>query len=98
MADHGYNAYTHGCRCEVCRAAKAAYMREKRAQAKHVGLVRLNLRKPGEYPRPTVAGITHGTPHGYNDNGCRCLDCTLAATAKRTAEFDRQRQRQSEAS
>lgn len=26
--DHGYHAYTkHGCRCDVCRAANAEYMR-----------------------------------------------------------------------
>jgi hypothetical protein len=28
---HGYGAYTRGCRCETCTAAKAEYMRKKRA-------------------------------------------------------------------
>lgn len=92
VSDHGYAAYSHGCRCDTCRTAKADYMRAKRAQAKHVGLVRLNLRKVGEYPRPTVAGVTHGTAHAYKDNGCRCLPCTEAARVKREAERQAARQ------
>lgn len=44
MTRHGYGAYTNGCRCEVCRRAKAAYMRLKRAAE----------------PTGHVEGITHG--------------------------------------
>jgi len=29
---HGLTAYNRGCSCDVCRAAKAAYMRQWRAQ------------------------------------------------------------------
>lgn len=74
MSDHGYNAYTHGCRCTTCREAKAAYMREKR-------------RKSRDLPRPAVDAETgryvapidhHGTVHGYQQHCCRCLECTEA--------------------
>jgi len=27
---HNYNGYAAGCRCDVCKAAKAAYMRDRR--------------------------------------------------------------------
>lgn len=72
--EHGYNAYTHGCRCEVCRAAKAAYVRVKRAEARqysrrHVG---------GEY---IARGITHGTISGYRDSMCRCPECKAVKRA-----------------
>lgn len=41
---HGYGGYSKGCRCAKCRAAKAAYMRLKRAAE----------------PTGHVDGITHG--------------------------------------
>jgi hypothetical protein len=28
---HGYVPYTHGCRCAVCKDAKARYVRDRRA-------------------------------------------------------------------
>jgi hypothetical protein len=27
MAAHGYSAYSHGCRCDICRQAAATYRR-----------------------------------------------------------------------
>lgn len=65
---HGYNRYTHGCRCEECRAAKATYMRDKRARARAVG-------------QRVVEGIKHGTA-GYKDHLCRCETCLGAKTAE----------------
>lgn len=96
MSGHGYTAYTRKkdpCRCEVCRAAKAAYQREKRAAAAKPDLPRLNRFRVGEYPRPVAQGVTHGTAHAYNDNGCRCLACTEAANAKRLREYHTQQAR-----
>lgn len=69
---HGYGGYTRGCRCEVCRAAKRAYMRHKRRAAS------LRRRQAGN-PRAFVAeGITHGTYAGYTDAHCRCNLCAAA--------------------
>lgn len=89
--NHGYNAYTHGCRCDICRKAKADYMRERRAKAraqaqmhtrsstgKHPG--RHTAQAPGAYRH--VASIpNHGTRYGYEEAGCRCVECTAARTA-----------------
>ena len=58
---HGYTAYSHGCRCGDCRAAKAAYQRERRAAAY----------LPGEIP----AHVKHGTRSTYEEHGCRCGPC-----------------------
>jgi hypothetical protein len=30
VVTHGYGGYTNGCSCQVCRGAKAAYMRARR--------------------------------------------------------------------
>lgn len=67
-AEHGYIAYTHGCRCQVCKASKAAYMRERRAKARQ---------RQGAVP----AHIAHGTRHAYEEHGCRCYHCRIARTA-----------------
>jgi hypothetical protein len=65
MSDHGYSRYTNdGCRCGTCRAAKAAYHRRARAEAARAA-------RPGR----VIAGIKHGTRHGYREKGCRCGDC-----------------------
>lgn len=60
-------------------------MREKRKAAHAVAAPEGERRK--------VEGITHGTAHGYNDNGCRCGDCTMAATDKRYLEWTRAKER-----
>ncbi len=78
---HGYNAYANGCRCEVCRAAKAAYMRTKRAAT-----LALSRRFTDDRGRYLAQGITHGTAAGYVDYRCRCRPCTTAATAKTARE------------
>jgi bacterioferritin-associated ferredoxin len=70
-AEHGYPRYARGCRCPVCREAKAAYMRDKRAQAAEA-----RQEAPGEFVAP---GITHGGIAGYKDSGCRCGPCRRAA-------------------
>ena len=59
---HGYNRYTYGCRCGICKAAKADYMSARR------GAAFLNTA-----PSP-VPGITHGRA-GYEEQGCRCEVC-----------------------
>ena len=33
MADHGTSGYRRGCRCEICKKARADYMRERRARS-----------------------------------------------------------------
>ena len=84
---HGtYAAYSNkpGCRCDECRKAKAEYMRERRAEAREVA------QKYSE-PNPRAKGArrvgalryvanidSHGTRFGYEEHGCRCLECTDA--------------------
>lgn len=94
---HGYGPYTNGCRCDVCRQAKADYQREKRHAAAAVseGMPRLDRTDllgtaDGRFVAPFV---THGTAHAYKDNGCRCLPCTDAATEKRAREYEAARDR-----
>jgi hypothetical protein len=66
---HGYGGYSNGCRCEVCRAAKADYMGRRRAAA----FVNTD---PGPVP-----GVTHGTRFAYEERGCRCGPCVTAERA-----------------
>lgn len=85
MSEHGYNAYTSGCRCEVCRKAKADYMRGRRAAARKVaqrhtqgmGVGPGSTRKPGS-TRYIAPYVTHGTRYAYEEHGCRCFPCTDA--------------------
>jgi hypothetical protein len=68
---HDYNRYARGCRCEVCRKAKATYVRELRAKAtgRPVGLPRdeVELRPCG-----TVAAYSRHRDRGeYVDDACR---------------------------
>lgn len=72
MTAHGYVCYTTGCRCLICKAAKAAYMRERRAVA--TGL-RLAAEAAGEVY--VAVGIAHGIS-GYSDAKCRCRLCRRA--------------------
>lgn len=71
--DHGYSRYSVGCRCPICRAAKADYMRAKRAQAAEAR--RAAQAAGAVYVAP---GITHGRLSGYRDAKCRCPDCSRA--------------------
>ncbi len=32
VTEHGRTGYRYGCRCDVCKAANAAYMRDYRSQ------------------------------------------------------------------
>lgn len=65
--NHGYNAYSKGCRCTDCREAKAAYMRGKRREA--------TTARTQATDRYVAPGITHGTISGYKDSSCRCAEC-----------------------
>lgn len=67
VAAHGYNAYTRGCRCPICRRGKTDYMRRRRA----VAFLETRL---------VVPGIKHGRC-GYEEHGCRCDVCVAARRA-----------------
>lgn len=88
---HGYNGYASGCRCEECRAAKADYMRARRARARALAQT-YTVSSTGDRPNGTTAtapGATrnfahiehHGTRYGYEEAGCRCNLCTAARTS-----------------
>jgi hypothetical protein len=81
MNGHGYNPYAHGCRCEVCRAAKAAYVRAKRAAARERARGPLIVKDGPNELRNYVPGIKHGTA-GYKDHLCRCEVCTASQAAE----------------
>lgn len=76
VAEHGtYARYSShpGCRCDECRAAKANYMRERRANARRMAH---RHSVPGS---PFVADVkTHGTRAAYEEHGCRCAPCRKA--------------------
>jgi hypothetical protein len=80
---HGtYSAYSrrNGCRCDLCRAAKAAYVRQSRKVA---GMARVRAELAGKtYIR---SGIAHGLS-GYQNHACRCRVCV---TVK--ADYDKRR-------
>lgn len=83
MGDHGYGRYSNGCRCVVCRSAKAAYMREKRAAA---AKRRVLAESAGD--RYVAVGIRHGLS-GYRDSSCRCDVCRVAEAAAALRETRR---------
>lgn len=87
---HGYGPYTSGCRCDVCRRAKADYMWKRRAQARSVAQKytstasggragRWDAFAPGS-TRHVASGVSHGTRYAYEERGCRCRECTTART------------------
>jgi hypothetical protein len=86
MTGHGYTAYTRGCRCEVCREAKADYMRARRAAGRALAQKHTSTRRGqparlvGTY-RYVAPVERHGTRAAYEEHGCRCFDCTEARTA-----------------
>ena len=77
-AMHGYGPYSRGCRCAVCRAAKAAYMRERRAAG--TALLRAAQTRQNTL-RPVSRTARHGTRAGYEEHGCRCKSCRLVHNA-----------------
>lgn len=81
---HGMRRYRKGCRCEVCRAGNAAFMRDLRAR-KAAGLVKPRGTRlpPGER-----IGDRHGRLQDYI-GGCRCEECREAS--RESARRHRQR-------
>jgi hypothetical protein len=76
ISEHGYGPYTNGCRCAVCKDAKADYMRERRREGR---------RQASAEPVP---GVKHGTLFAYDERGCRCGECL---DRKRTVWRDEKR-------
>ena len=66
MSDHPYGApftratYTRGCRCELCKDANAAYMRQKRSE-KDSG-ARFNSKAQGVASVQAAAWVRHNHP------------------------------------
>lgn len=81
-ADHGYGRYTTGCRCDVCKAAKRAYGRNRRALAR---ARRDAARAEG---REYVAAVVKHGLYAYQNHSCRCLTCKLA-NAQSSAKYRR---------
>lgn len=76
--EHNYARYSYGgCRCATCKAAKAEYVRTRRAAAAEL---RRQAVAVGEVY--VAAGISHGIS-GYRDASCRCDVCWRAAKASR---------------
>lgn len=75
MTGHGYNSYTRGCRCDVCKAAKAERLREYRRST----------------PADGVRTFRHGTCSGYSNHGCRCTLCVGWRAGKTVVERQRRR-------
>jgi hypothetical protein len=87
---HGYNGYTLGCRCDICRKAKREYARERRAAAKQAADARGKERAAGTF--------RHGTRFGYEERGCRCAECVEARRAMQRTFSAAKRKRQAVAS
>lgn len=62
------NRYKNGCRCQACRDAYAAHMRQRRADA----------REAADSGTPLPPGFRHGTRYGFEERGCRCTPCRVA--------------------
>jgi hypothetical protein len=56
---HGYSGYTHGCKCEVCTAAKREYVAQRRAAGLVVDLRRNHDPRARGYTGKTV-NVTAG--------------------------------------
>lgn len=60
---HGeQRGYSRGCRCDSCRTAHAAYVRQRREVARFL---------PDKQ-------IPHGSTNGYVNYRCHCTPCTEA--------------------
>lgn len=94
-SSHGYGRYTHGCRCEVCRQAKSDYMRDRRAAARRRAQTVRALNDelpPHRRSFMPIPGITHGKA-GYEEQGCRCVECVGARSEADALTQFRRRQR-----
>lgn len=60
-----HRGYCNGCRCDECKAATAAYQRERRAARK------ASIQGDESW---------HGTLSGYTNYQCRCAECSSAWT------------------
>jgi hypothetical protein len=78
--NHNYAFYADGCRCCICRQAKADYMRERRAAAR--AKAKTHQAETGRPRR--LQEISHGQA-GYQEYGCRCTTCrgAMSAAARR---------------
>ena len=83
MTSHDQHNSPHGmlgsyttkrCRCDVCRAASADYVRNVRALRREAREL-INGRLTAVDHR-----VKHGTHAGYNNWCCRCVECTRAGT------------------
>ena len=82
---HGYNLYTHGCRCAVCKRAKAEYIRQRRSAARTLAN-RFTDASGSHY----VPDVSHGR-FGYEERGCRCIECRSAMAAEQRTRRMRKR-------
>ena len=78
---HGTPSSYKYCRCEECRAAKAAYAREYRERCGRAG---------GGTRKKKKERLRHGTITGYNYYKCRCPECRKA-NAARQREYRKRR-------
>lgn len=73
---HNYSTYqNHKCRCEVCKAACAAYQQQRREHYRARRLAAQAL--GGIFVAP---GVTHGV-NGWDNFACRCQVCRDAHNA-----------------
>lgn len=84
MSEHGFTRYGRGCRCEVCRAAKADYTRTRREATRQ-----LRLAAEAEGRTYVVEGISHGLS-GYKNFNCRCFTCRLSNAEQSARRRNRQ--------
>lgn len=73
--EHGnYSTYSnHGCRCEPCRVAWNAYLKE------------LRVRRSMRLTRGLVE-VEHGTLRAYSHYQCRCRECRRFVSAYRQSK------------
>lgn len=83
---HGqYTRYTAGCRCTDCKAAKAAYMRQRRAAGRDAARARQS--------NTPLHPFGAGGRAAYLERGCRCFECREATTIARVFALANQRAR-----
>jgi hypothetical protein len=81
---HSYTGYTHGCRCRICKDAKATYVRDRRKTA----FLAAGFLEDSAAPVP---GVTHGTRSAYEERGCRCPQCVAVKRGVWLADSRRRR-------
>lgn len=72
--EHGYGAYSNGCRCHVCREAKR--LRQIALRDPWRALYQAH-KDQYDYPYIVEANVTHGYA-AYVNFFCRCQVCTAA--------------------